>query len=299
MILNNISRDEEQQSFVSLNYRDQIAETQTNLKQQITYLPSMYASMSIIVLFAAILSQFQYPRAQTFPLFLELPFQKNQLFTIGNALISLIGILIYYLVYQANQQLPKKKRFTLKYTYSKPFSFQIFLSGVSAHLAFLAFALLPIEQKNQTNFLYTEDRILLTFSFVMNFLFTSYYMCYKQNQQSLKFSDKLKQYSLSQQIKAALFTVICFLFTAFVSVNFISLFMGMPMAQGEPNLNDGLSASEDFIANMVSEIYSTLSYSLYLMNSFFIGMFYIDLKKINLVMTTDQEIVLGRNEKSI
>lgn len=25
----------------------------------------------------------------------------------------------------------------------------------------------------------TEDRILLTFSFIMNFVFTSYYMCYK------------------------------------------------------------------------------------------------------------------------
>lgn len=57
--------------------------------------------------------------------------------------------------------------------------------------------------------------------------------------------------------------------------------MGMPMASGEPNLNDGLSASEDFVANMVSEIYSTLSYSLYLMNSFFVGMFYSDLKKVN------------------
>ncbi|CAD8063238.1 unnamed protein product [Paramecium sonneborni] len=299
MILNEISGDEEQQSFVSLNQRDSIAKTQTNLKQQITYLPPMYASISIVVLLAAILSQFQYPRAQTFPLFLELPFQKNQLFTIGNAFISLMGILIYYFIYQANQQFTKKQRFTLKYAPSKPFSFQIFLSGILAHLAFLAFALLPIEQKNQTNFLYTEDRILLTFSFVMNFLFTSYYMCYKQNQQSQKILDKLKKYSLSQQIKAALFTVISFLFTAFVSVNFISLFMGMPMAQGEPNINDGLSASEDFIANMVSEIYSTLSYSLYLMNSFFIGMFYTDIKKINLIMTIDQEIIFGRNEKSI
>ncbi|CAD8149732.1 unnamed protein product [Paramecium pentaurelia] len=299
MILNEISRDDEQQSFVSLNNRDLSAQTQTNLKQQITYLPPMYASISFIVLFAAILSQLQYPRAQTFPLFLELPFQKNQLFTIGNALMSLIGILIYYLIYQTNQKISQKLRFNSRYEHFKPFSFQIFLSGVSAHLSFLAFALLPIEQKNQANFLYTEDRILLTFSFLMNFLYTSYYMCYKQSSQKQKIPNQLKEYSLSQQIKAALFTVICFLFTAFVSVNFISLFMGMPMAQGEPNLNDGLSASEDFIANMVSEIYSTLSYSLYLMNSLFIGMFYTDFKKINLIMIIDQEIVLSRNQKSI
>ncbi|CAD8155377.1 unnamed protein product [Paramecium octaurelia] len=124
-------------------------------------------------------------------------------------------------------------------------------------------------------------------------------MCYKQSSQKQKIPNQLKDYSLSQQIKAALFTVICFLFTAFVSVNFISLFMGMPMAQGEPNINDGLSASEDFIANMVSEIYSTLSYSLYLMNSLFIGMFYTDFKKINLIMIIDQEIILGRNQKSV
>jgi hypothetical protein len=60
--------------------------------------------------------------------------------------------------------------------------------------------------------------------------------------------------------------------------------MGMPIASGEPNLEDGLSASEDFIANMVSEIYSTLSYSLYLMNAFFLGMFYSDLKKVFIIL---------------
>lgn len=54
--------------------------------------------------------------------------------------------------------------------------------------------------------------------------------------------------------------------------------MGMPMAQGEPNIEDGLSATEDFVALMVGEIYSTLAYSLYLVNGFFIGMYYSDLK---------------------
>lgn len=69
--------------------------------------------------------------------------------------------------------------------------------------------------------------------------------------------------------------------------------MGMPMEQG---LDDGLSADEDFIAGIISEIYSTLSYSLYLMNSSFIGMFYSDLKevnyfniKINLILDIEEE----------
>lgn len=50
------------------------------------------------------------------------------------------------------------------------------------------------------------------------------------------------------------------------------------MAQGEPDIEDGLSATEDIVAIMVGEIYSTLSYSLYLVNSLFIGMYYSDLR---------------------
>jgi len=39
-----------------------------------------------------------------------------------------------------------------------------------------------------------------------------------------------------------------------------------------------LSAAEDYIASMVSEIYSALAYSLYFVNSLFFGMYYYDLK---------------------
>ncbi len=42
----------------------------------------------------------------------------------------------------------------------------------------------------------------------------------------------------------------------------------------EPNLSDNLSAAEDLIALMVGEIYSTLAYSLYIVNALFIGMYY-------------------------
>ncbi|KAM3146412.1 hypothetical protein pb186bvf_001381 [Paramecium bursaria] len=263
---------EESQSFIA-SEREQV---HANLKGQIRLLPPIYLAMSMIVLSAAILSQFQYARAQTFPLFLELPFQKNQLFTIGNALISLIGILIYYLVYQANQnKIIKKGRYrNQKQKYD--FSVQVFMSGAISHLAFLAFALLPMDYKNQSNFLYTEDRILLTFSFIMNFIFTAYYMYFKS-----KLRRARDNITINQQIKAALFTVICFLFTAFISVNFISLFMGMPLSQGEPDLE--LSANEDFVALMVGEIYSTLAYSLYLVNNFFIGMYYSDLKQVLII----------------
>lgn len=53
----------------------------------------------------------------------------------------------------------------------------------------------------------------------------------------------------------------------------------MPILQdNEPNITDNLSAAEDVIALMVAEIYSTLAYSLYIVNSMFIGMYYYDLK---------------------
>ncbi|TNV74281.1 hypothetical protein FGO68_gene15331 [Halteria grandinella] len=197
MILNDISRDDEQQSFISTTDKEQTISVEMNLKQQIKMLPPIYLSMSLIVLSAAILSQFQYARAQTFPLFLELPFQKNQLFTvyylinyilqIGNALISLIGIIIYYLVYQANQQKPNKKRYSLRSLQYRPFSFQIFLSGVISHLSFLAFALLPMEQKNQSNF-------LCIYIFIQ--YFSSYFRYGRQNSVDIFICNELCVYQL-------------------------------------------------------------------------------------------------------
>jgi hypothetical protein len=58
----------------------------------------------------------------------------------------------------------------------------------------------------------------------------------------------------------------------------------MPIQQvNEPNLSDNLSAAEDVIALMVGEIYSTLAYSLYIVNAMFIGMYYYDLKQVRII----------------
>jgi hypothetical protein len=55
----------------------------------------------------------------------------------------------------------------------------------------------------------------------------------------------------------------------------------MPIFQEEESqLQDDSSAAEDFLAQMVGEIYSTLSYSLYIVNTLFVGMYYYDLKLV-------------------
>ena len=42
------------------------------------------------------------------------------------------------------------------------------------------------------------------------------------------------------------------------------------------------------MAMMVAEIYSTLAYSLYVVNAMFVGMYYYDLKLVNILMTVKE-----------
>jgi hypothetical protein len=156
---------------------------------RIQWFPLAYVSLSLSVLMLAILSQFRLQRAQTFPLFPELPFQRNYGFTvhsafeskIGVAVLSFVGILVDYFIFSINQRrLLKKGCYNQKVTYHS-FPPGILLSGVLSHFFFFAFALLPADQKSKTppSMLYAEDRVFLTLSFALNFVFKSYYVFFR------------------------------------------------------------------------------------------------------------------------
>ena len=125
------------------------------------------------------LSSPNYPSKATTHLRYSLRKYHDIAIQIGVALISFIGILIDYFIYILNQRRSIQQGCYVQKVSYHSFPLRILAGGILSHFFFFAFALLPADQKQRSTTLYAEDRIFLTLSFILNFIFKGYYVFFR------------------------------------------------------------------------------------------------------------------------